>query len=101
MTRSLICAGSLTASVFSTFKSSYFNDIFNFRDSVQKAFTQTDLSLTWQPESEKFTVQAFVRNLENTRQLTYAGFTAAGNDRIYNWQFGAPRTYGVRVGFDF
>lgn len=94
-------AGSLTASVFSTFKSSYFNDIFNFRDSVQKAFTQTDLSLTWQPESEKFTVQAFVRNLENTRQLTYAGFTAAGNDRIYNWQFGAPRTYGVRVGFDF
>ena len=94
-------AGSLTASVFSTFKSSYFNDIFNFRDSTQKAFTQTDLSLTWKPESEKFTIQAFVRNLEDTRAITYAGFTAAGNDRIYNWQFGAPRTYGVRLGFDF
>lgn len=94
-------AGSLTASVYTTFKSSYFNDIFNFKDSKQEAFTQTDLSLTWKPESEKFTVQAFVRNLEDTRAITYAGFTAAGNDRIYNWQFGAPRTYGVRVGFDF
>ena len=94
-------AGTLTASAFSIFKSSYFNDIFNFRDSVQEAFTQTDLSLMWQPESRQFSLRAFVRNLENTRPITYAGFTAAGNDRIYNWQFAAPRTYGVQLGFDF
>ncbi len=94
-------AGRLTASAFSIFKSSYFNDIFNFRDSRQKAFTQTDLSLMWEPESRQFSVRAFVRNLENTRPITYAGFTAAGNDRIYNWQFAAPRTYGVQLGFDF
>jgi iron complex outermembrane receptor protein len=94
-------AGTLTASVFSIFKSAYFNDIFNFRDSRQEAFTQTDLSLMWQPESRQFSVRAFVRNLENSRPITYAGFTAAGNDRIYNWQFAAPRTYGVQLGFDF
>ena len=94
-------AGTLTASAFSIFKSAYFNDIFNFRDSRQEAFTQTDLSLMWEPESKQFSVRAFVRNIENTRPLTFAGFTAAGNDRIYNWQFGAPRTYGVQLGFDF
>jgi len=98
---SLGSAGTLTASAFSIFKSAYFNDIFNFRDTRQKAFTQTDLSLMWQPASRQFSIRAFVRNLENIRPITYSGFTAAGNDRIFNWQFGAPRTYGVQVGFDF
>ncbi len=42
-----------------------------------------------------------MRNIENNRPLSYAGFTVAGPDDIYNWQFGAPRTYGVRVAFDF
>lgn len=94
-------AGSLTASVFTNFKSAYYTDIFNFNDSRQKAYTQTDASLTWQPENQAFSIQAFVRNIENTRPLTYANFTAAGADDIYNWQFGAPRTYGVRLGFEF
>lgn len=93
--------GSLTASVFSTFKSAYFGDIFNYRDSKQTAFTQTDLSLTYAPENKRFSLQGFVRNIENTRPLTYAGFTVAGPDDIYNWQFAAPRTYGVRLTFDF
>ena len=34
--------------------------------------------------------------------LTYGGFTSAGpNDDVFNWQFGAPRTYGVRLAVDF
>lgn len=93
--------GSLTASVFSTFKSAYVGDIFNYRDSKQTAFTQTDLSLTYAGENKRFSLQGFVRNIENTRPLTYAGFTVAGPDAIYNWQFAAPRTYGVRLTVDF
>lgn len=94
-------SGKITASANSTFKSSYFTDFYNYRDGAQKALTQTDLSLTYKPESEKFSVQAFVRNLEDTRALTYGSFVSAGPDDIYNWQFGAPRTYGIRVGVDF
>ena len=93
--------GTLTASAFSTFKSAYFGDIFNYRDSKQTAFTQTDLSLTYAPENKRFSLQGFVRNIENNRPLTYAGFTVAGPDDIYNWQFAAPRTYGVRLTVDF
>lgn len=93
--------GTLTASAFSTFKSAYFGDIYNYRDSKQTAFTQTDLSLTYAPENKRFSLQGFVRNIENTRPLTYAGFTVAGPDDIYNWQFAAPRTYGVRLAVDF
>ncbi|WP_300117373.1 TonB-dependent receptor [Sphingobium sp.] len=94
-------AGTLTADAFTRFKSDYYLTFFNFRDSLQKAYTQSDFSLEWRPESDKFGVQAFVRNLENNRPLTYAGYTAAGPDDIFNFQFGTPRTYGVRLSVDF
>ena len=94
-------AGKITASANTTFKSSYFTDFYNYRDGKQNALTQTDLSFTYKPESESFSIQAFARNLENTRALTYGSFVSAGPDDIYNWQFGAPRTYGIRLGIDF
>jgi len=60
------------------------------------------MNLTYKPANGKFTVQAFVRNLEDNRPLVYSEFIAAGpTTRVMNWQFGLPRTYGVRVGVDF
>jgi iron complex outermembrane receptor protein len=94
-------AGTITAKANTTFKSSYFTDFYNYRDGRQKAFTQTDFALEYKPENERFTVVAFVRNLENTRPLTYGSFTSAGPDDVFNFQFGTPRTYGIRVGVDF
>lgn len=94
-------SGSLTFSANSTFKSAYFTDFYNYRDGRQAPFSQTDVSLTWKPEDDKFFVQAFAKNLENARPLTYGSFVSAGPDDIFNWQFGSPRTFGVRVGFDF
>ncbi|WP_017669972.1 TonB-dependent receptor [Blastomonas sp. AAP53] len=94
-------AGTLTPSVFTRFKSSYFLDVFNFADSRQGSFSQTDATLEWRDESGRFGLQLFARNLEDNQPLTFAGFTAAGNDDIYNWQFAAPRTYGVRMLLDF
>ena len=93
-------AGQVTASAFSRFKSDYFLNVFNYRDSRQTAFTQTDLSLTYEPAGRRFNVQAFVRNLEDEQPLAFGNFTAAGADDIFVWQFGAPRTYGVRLGID-
>lgn len=94
-------AGSLTFSANSMMKSSYFTDFYNYQDGKQKAYHQTDASLTWKPESEKFSIQAFVKNIEDERPLTYGSFVSAGPDDIFNWQFGSPRTYGVRVSADF
>ncbi len=93
--------GSITPSVFTRYKSSYFLDIFNFRDSRQGSFFQTDASIEWRDADDRFGVTAFVRNIEDNQPLTFAGFTAAGNDDIYNFQFGAPRTYGLRLSMDF
>ncbi len=94
-------AGGITARFNTMLKSSYFTDFFNYRDGKQKAYTQTDLSLEYQPISEAFTITAFVRNLEDVRPLTYGSFVSAGGDDIFNWQYGTPRTYGVRASIEF
>ncbi len=93
--------GGLTARVNTTFKSKYFTDFYNYRDGTQSALSQTDASLEYQPEDKKFTISAFVKNIEGTRPLTYGSFVSAGPDDIFNWQFGTPRTYGVRLAVDF
>ena len=33
--------------------------------------------------------------------MVFGAFVAAGPDRVLNAGFSRPRTYGVRVGFDF
>lgn len=93
--------GGLTARVNTTFKSKYFTDFYNYRDGTQSALSQTDASLEYKPENEKFSITAFVKNIEGTRPLTYGSFVSAGPDDIFNWQFGTPRTYGVRLAVDF
>ncbi|RIV87753.1 TonB-dependent receptor [Aurantiacibacter zhengii] len=93
--------GMITASVYTKFKSSYFLDIFNYASSEQESFTQTDLSLKYEPMGGNWSIQAFVRNLEDEQPLAYAGFVSAGPDDTYNFTFAPPRTYGVRVGFEF
>jgi iron complex outermembrane receptor protein len=94
-------AGSLTFSANSTMKSSYFTDFYNYQDGRQSGFHQTDISVTFKSGNEKFSVQAFAKNLEDVRPLTYGSFVSAGPDDIFNWQFGTPRTYGVRLSIDY
>lgn len=95
-------AGTVTASAFTRYKGDYFLDFYNYNDSHQKERTQTDFSLEYKPENKRFSVQAFVRNIENYRSLAFSGNTVVpGVANIFNWQFSPPRTYGVRLGFDF
>ncbi|OYU35407.1 TonB-dependent receptor [Novosphingobium sp. PASSN1] len=94
-------AGTLTARADSTFKSSYFTDFYNYADGTQQAFTQSDLSLEYQTASKRISVMGFVKNLENNRPLTYGSFVSAGPDDVFNWQFGTPRTYGIRLNVKF
>jgi iron complex outermembrane recepter protein len=100
-TFNLGAAGSLTAGFNSRYKSSFYTDFFNYNDSEQEALTQSDVNVSWKPQNGLYSVQAFVRNLEDERPLTSGGFTSAGPDDIYNFQFGQPRTYGLRVSFNY
>lgn len=92
--------GTLTARISTTYKTTYFTTFLNYPDSAQKPFSSTDLSLEYQGFNG-VTVSAYVRNLEDYRPLTQAYYLAAATDDIYNWEFGTPRTYGVRIGYKF
>ena len=93
--------GNITARVATTLKSSYFTDFYNYNDGRQSSLTQTDLSLEWRNENDNLGVQFYARNLENERPLTYGSFVSAGPDDIYNWQFGTPTTFGLRLSLDY
>lgn len=82
------------------FKSDYYLQPFNWEADLQKSHTISDAALTFATGGEQhWDVQAYVHNIEGTRELTYSAFTTAGPESVYNWIFGPPRTYGVRFGY--
>lgn len=94
-------AGTIKASAFTMIKGSYFTDFFNYNDLKQDAYTSSDLALEYRTANKRYSIQAFVHNLENKRPLVYGGFVSAGPDAIINWAYGAPRQFGVRLAADF
>lgn len=91
-------AGKLTPSVQSYFSSSFINTAFTPNFGKQDAFTRTDLRLTFLTADDRFTVQGFVENIENSAVLNRVAF---GGNRSLNGVFGLPRTYGVKAGVRF
>jgi len=93
-------AGTLTASVFSRYKDDYYNHIQNYADSKQKGYTQTDVYLEYAISG--WSVMAYGRNLEDERPINYFNFVSAANTNDdFNWGFGSPRVYGVKVSYNF
>lgn len=69
---------------------------------VQPAFTKTDLRLRYTAPGERWYVEGYAKNLENTIDVTYIN-TAPGWPTLNNGTVstGDPRTYGVRGGLKF
>lgn len=63
----------------------------------QPHYTKTDVSLTYKAPGDRWYVEGFGRNLENSITLG-----SASADASYGFaRFETPRTYGVRAGFKF
>jgi iron complex outermembrane receptor protein len=63
----------------------------------QKAYDLIDLSVAWTDPGEHLTIKGFARNLGNTYYRTSMVESTAGPVISY----GAPRTYGVTLGYKF
>jgi iron complex outermembrane receptor protein len=74
-----------------------------FAQNRQDAFTKTDLSLTYTNADDRWSLQGYVRNLENDDVRTASspnsttGLATNGNGEFY----APPRTYGLRLGVTF
>jgi iron complex outermembrane receptor protein len=74
-----------------------------FAQNKQDAFTKTDLNLTYASSDDRWSVQGYVRNLEDENVRTASspnattGLATNGNGEFY----APPRTYGLRLGVTF
>ncbi|WP_408589033.1 TonB-dependent receptor [Novosphingobium sp.] len=91
-------------------------DLSNVVQFRQKSYTRSDASITYAAAGDRFTVQAFVENIENKLQKTavtsnYAGAYGGTNGNFVpsaeaipnSLAFGvnSPRFYGIRLGAKF
>ncbi|PZU59570.1 MAG: TonB-dependent receptor [Sphingobium sp.] len=68
----------------------------------QKAYFRSDASITFTSADEKYSVEAFVQNIENGRIRTGAGsFGAPRYDPVFLSNLQPPRTFGVRARANF
>ncbi len=90
--------GVLNAGIQTLFKSDYYTTAFNYAMDKQKAYTKTDLNITYTAKGGKFDIGVFAQNLEDNRIITFSGFNG-GNINTYNWIFGSPRLVGAQLNF--
>ncbi len=99
------------------YSSSYLiSDLSNVVQFRQSSFTRSDASITYAAAGDRFTVQAFVENIENKLQKTsgpnnYIGSYGGTNGNFVptaepfanavSFGVNTPRFYGIRVGYKF
>lgn len=92
-----IFGGNLTARAQSQYRSVQWMSFFNRASEKQKAYTRTDLSLEYAPDATGWSIQGYVRNLENSVVLTEAAQSGLYN--AIRSTYAPPRTYGVRLNY--
>jgi iron complex outermembrane receptor protein len=77
----------------------------NYYTSTQKAYTKTDVHLTWVSPSAKFKGEAFVYNIEDNDVISNDGLQSITLGQQVqepdNFVYYPPRTFGVRLGYNF
>ena len=90
--------GTLTPAGQVYLNSGYDNLDLNLPIAKTPSFTKTDLRISWRAANDRFSLQAFVENLEDNGVLNRA---AIGANRSINASYALPRTWGIRGGFRF
>jgi iron complex outermembrane recepter protein len=90
-------AGSLTARGAVRLVGESFLSEYNRGPDRVASYAQSEARLTYRSENKRFTLEAFVQNLENNAIPGSLTITASG----YGVSYLPPRTYGARVGVQF
>ena len=91
----------VTAYIGSRYSSSYVLSNFAIATPVQytqKAFTRSDMNISYNAAGDKWSVQGYVKNLENKTVLTGYSFSSFTGNQAY---LSEPRTFGIRASIRF
>ncbi|MDG2529022.1 TonB-dependent receptor [Caulobacter endophyticus] len=95
--------GALTGRIQTHYETSKNLEYHGFAENKEGAFTKTDVSLTYASPDDRWTLQGYVRNLEDDDVRTASapnsttGLATNGAGEFY----APPRTYGLRLGVTF
>jgi iron complex outermembrane recepter protein len=90
-------AGTITPEVQTLYSGSYLLSR-AFPDYLQKAYTKTELRVTYRSADARLSVQAFVENLENEATIGRVTVASGGG---FSGSYAAPRTYGIKLGYKY
>jgi iron complex outermembrane receptor protein len=93
----LVGEGTLTARLQSAYQSESFLVVQNYPNSRIDSYTRSDAFLTYKPAASQWSLQGYVRNIENSTVITAANT----NFGYYSFGLAPPRTFGARLTFDF
>lgn len=91
-------AGTLTPEIQTYYNSGYILTDLTPGYGNNAAFTKTDLRLTYASLDGKYTLQAFVNNIEDKATITRAVY---GNHRSLLVSYAPPRSYGLNASYRF
>ncbi len=91
--------GTLTAQAQSKFQSATNFSAYNFADTRQGAYTMSDAMLTYQAVDSDWSITAYVKNIEDHEILRDAEESAYAV--AYAYTFYPPRTYGLRLQYNW
>jgi len=94
-----IGSGDITARIDGKYTSSFNYSFFNFPDTKSPSTTIGNLSVMYAPASRAWSLQGYVRNFTDETVLVLARQNTLANANEY--QFAAPRTYGVRFQYNW
>lgn len=89
----------LESSVQTYFNSGYYTVFTHDLNTRQRAYTNTDMTLTYRPAGGKWSLGAFVRNLED--EAVIVGANKPAPLALAAPYLNPPRTYGLRAEFSF
>jgi iron complex outermembrane receptor protein len=93
--------GTLLARAQTHYETKSYFTFYNFDADSQPEYTRSDAILSYTSPSKAWTVRGFVRNIENKLILASAQDPSVTNYLAYRYQYQAPRTYGVRLTYDW
>ncbi|WP_414901828.1 TonB-dependent receptor [Sphingomonas flavalba] len=91
--------GTLTPRVQTHYESQSYLAFTNYERERNRAFSRTDLMLTYNAPDRRWSLQGYIRNLENKIVITSA--SASGLFGAYTYQLAPPRTFGARLTYNF
>ena len=96
----LTVGGSVALQVDGNYASSAYHNINNFDTHYMKSYWRGNASLSWYSADERWEVTGFIDNFSDTRNQNI-GFELAAVCGCDEQSFGWPRTYGVKLRYNY